>query len=104
MITGDDKGKKIKISGYPTEDGSTVTIGRESVTGPRDFAHIQLKERTISRKQAEIIFKDGKLYIKNLSETNYTKLDSKEIPPNTSLELKPASVITLGEIELKYNL
>lgn len=102
VMTGDDKGRIIRISGYPTEDGSTVTIGREPVSGPRDFAHIQFKERTISRKQAEIIFKDGKLYIKNLSETNFTSLDGRDIPVNTALELKSGSVITFGEIEMKY--
>jgi hypothetical protein len=104
IITGEDKGKIFKISGYPTDDGSTVTIGRETVAGPRDYAHLELKERTISRKQAEIIYKDGKLYIKNLSETNYTKLDSKDLPPNTSLELKSGSILTFGEVEMKYKI
>lgn len=102
VISGDDKGRVIKIGGYPTEEGSIVTIGRDQVTAPRDFAHIQLKERTISRRQAEIILKDGKLYIKNLSETNYTKLDGKDLPPNTSSELKAGSTITFGEVEMKY--
>lgn len=104
VLTGDDKGRIIKIGGYPTEEGSIVTIGRELVSGPRDFAHIQLKERTISRRQAEIILKDGKLYIKNLSETNFTKLDGKELPPNTSAELKTGSVLTFGEVEMKYKI
>jgi hypothetical protein len=97
VMTGDDKGRIIRISGYPTEGGSTVTIG------PRDFAHIQFKERTISRRQAEIIYKDGKLYIKNLSETNFTCLDGREIPVNTELELKSGSILTFGEVEMKYN-
>jgi len=103
VLTGEDKGRLIRISGYPTPEGSIVTIGREPVTGPRDFAHIQFKERTISRRQAEIIYKDGKLFIKNLSETNFTSLDGKEIPINTAVELKPDSIITFGEIEMKYN-
>jgi hypothetical protein len=104
VLTGDDKGRIIKIGGYPTEEGSKVTIGREIVSGPRDFAHIQLKERTISRRQAEIILKDGKLYIKNLSETNFTKLDGKELPPNTSAELISGSKLTFGEVEIKYQI
>lgn len=102
VLTGDDKGKIFKISGYPTEEGSIVTVGRETVTGQRDFAHIQLKESTISRRQAEIIYKDGKLYIRNLSETNYTKLDGKDIPPNSVAELKSGSIIAFGEIQMKY--
>jgi len=81
-----------------------VTIGREQITGPRDFAHIQLKERTISRRQAELILKDGKLYLKNLSETNFTKLDGKDLPPNTSAPLSPGSIMTFGEVEMKYKL
>ncbi len=102
VVKGLDNGKRIKIAGYPTSDGSIITIGRENVTGPRDYAHIELKERTISRKQAEIISRDGKIYIKNLSTTNYTKLDGVDIPPNNTLELKPNSIITLGEVEWKY--
>jgi len=102
VVSGEDKGKIIKIGGYPTEEGSIVTIGRDQITGPRDFAHIQLKERTISRRQAEIILKDSKLYVKNLSETNYTKLDGKDIPPNTSAELAAGSLLTFGEVEMKY--
>jgi hypothetical protein len=104
VITGEDKGRIIRIGGYPTEEGSIVTIGREQVTGPRDFAHIQLKERTISRRQAELILKDGKLYLKNLSETNFTKLDGKDLPPNTSAPLSPGSIMTFGEVEMKYKL
>lgn len=102
VISGQDKGKKIKIAGYPTDDGSVVTIGREKVTGPRDYAHIELKERTISRKQAEIIYRDGKLFIKNLSETNLTRINGEEIPVNSSKELVPNSILTFGEVELKY--
>jgi hypothetical protein len=104
VLSGEDKGKVIKVGGYPTEEGSVVTIGRDQVTGPRDFAHIQLKERTISRRQAELIMKDGKLYIKNLSETNYTKKDGKDLPPNTASELTSGSVLTFGEVEMKYKI
>ncbi len=104
VITGEDKGRIIRIGGFPTEEGSVVTIGREQVTGPRDFAHIQLKERTISRRQAELILKDGKLFLKNLSETNYTKLDGKDLLPNTSAPLSPGSIMTFGEVEMKYRL
>ena len=102
VLSGQDKGKNLKIAGYPTSEGSVVTIGREKVTGPRDYAHIELKEKTISRKQAEIISRDHSLYIKNLSETNFTQLDDEDIPVNQMKELKSGSVIGLGEVEIKY--
>lgn len=102
VTAGQDKGKKLKIAGYPTDDGSVITIGREKVTGPRDYAHIELKERTISRKQAEIIYRDGKLFIKNLSETNFTRINGEEIPVNSSKELVSGAVLTFGEVEITY--
>ena len=67
IISGADSGKSFKIAGYPTPDGNIVTIGRDKVSGDRYYAHIQLVERTVSRRQAELIMKDGKLTVKNLS-------------------------------------
>jgi len=103
IIKGADIGKTFKIAGIPQSDGSSiVTIGREASTEANMFSHIQLKEHTISRKQAEIIERNGSVKIKNLSTTNYTKIDGKELAPNEIQELKPNSIITLGEVEIKY--
>jgi hypothetical protein len=104
ILNGEDKGKNFRIAGYPTPTGGIVTIGREEVTGERAFAHIQLREKTVSRKQAELISTDGKLYIKNLSETNFTKVDGVELKPEERIELKPDSVIKMGELEFRYKL
>jgi len=104
IVSGTDVGKSFKIAAFPTSEGSLITIGREEVTGDRAFSHIQLMQKTISRKQAEIIQKDGELFIKNLSETNLTQVDGNELKPNVKTELKPGSVIRLGELELKYEL
>ena len=102
ITAGADKGKKFSISGYPTPDGSVITIGRETVTGERKYAHIQLKEPTVSRKQAEIRAIGGKLEIKNLSTTNLTQLNGVEIQPNHKMELEPDSTIKTGEVEFTY--
>ena len=104
IISGEDKSKKLRIAGYPTPSGGIVTIGREEVLGERAFAHIQLKEKTVSRKQAELISTDGKLFIKNLSETNFTRVDGVELKPEERTELKPGSVIRMGELEFQYKL
>ena len=97
-----DKGKSFKIAGYPTPSGNVVSIGREEIQGERKYAHIQLNQKTISRKQAEIISIEGKLYVKNISETNYTQVDGIELKPNEKVELKPNSTIRTGEIEFQY--
>jgi hypothetical protein len=102
ITNGEDKGKEFRIAGYPTPDGSIVSIGREEVKGDRSYAHIQLLQPTISRKQAEIISYGGNLYLKNLSETNLTQVDGIEVQPGQKVQLKPGSTIIAGEIEFKY--
>ncbi len=105
VIKGENAGTTFRMAGYPTNDGtSVVTIGREKNTGPGEFAHIQLKERTISRKQAELLQKDGKVSIKNLSKTNYTQVNGEEIPPEHTRELKGGEILTFGEVDIKYSL
>lgn len=103
IMNGPDKGKKFKMVGNSTAQGNIITIGRESQSGENAYSHIELKEKTISRKQAELISKNGNIWVKNLSETNYTRADGKELKPGEQAELKNNSTITIGELELKYN-
>lgn len=104
IINGEDKGKSFLIQGYPTKEGSIVTIGRETVNGERGHSHIQIDQRyqTVSRKQAEIIYKDTKLHLRNLSETNITEVDGHELGLGEMEELRPNSIIKMGEIEFQY--
>lgn len=104
LITGDDKGKTFRIAGYPTVDGSIVTIGRRPIKGDRSFAHILIdpKFQTVSGLQAELIYRDGKLYVKNHSTTNPTQVDGIVIDQNKIVELKKGSIIRAGELEFKY--
>lgn len=106
IVSGEDKGKSFRIAGYPTSEGSVVSIGREAISGERAYAHIQLDERfrTVSRRQAELIYKDKKLVVKNLSETNLTQVDGIELRPGECMELKPNARIRTGELEFQYKL
>lgn len=106
IISGDDTGKSFRIAGFPTSEGSIVSIGREVVTGERAYAHIQLNEkfRTVSRRQAELIYKDHKLFVRNLSETNLTQVDGVELKPGECAELKPDAKIRTGELEFQYKI
>lgn len=104
ITAGADTGKKFSISGYPTPDGSIISIGRDAVSGDRKYAHIQLQERTVSRKQAEIISVGSKLEVKNLSSTNLTQLNGIEIQPGQKMKLEPNSVIKTGEVEFAYRI
>lgn len=106
IIRGEDKGKTFLIQGYPTKEGSILSIGREEVTGERSHCHIQIDSRykTVSRKQAEIIYKDRKLFIRNLSETNITEVNGQELSLGDTVELQPDCTIGMGEIEFQYKL
>ena len=106
ITNGEDKGKAFLIQGYPTKEGSIITIGREVVSGEKSHSHIQIDSRyqTVSRKQAELIYMDKKLNIRNLSETNITIVDGNELSLGAVVELHAGSVIKMGEIEFQYKL
>jgi hypothetical protein len=104
LLSGEDRGKSFKIAGFPTPEGSVVTMGREPVTGERAYAHIQIDEKfhTVSRKQAELVWKDRKLYVKNLSDTNPTQVNGVEVKSGKPVHLKPGSIVRAGELEFEY--
>ena len=110
IISGADKGKSFMLAGYPTQEGAIVTLGRDysgwekQVPGDRKYSHIRIKDetRTLSRMQAELIYKEGTLYIKNVGSVNKTQVDGLEINENDKVEVKPNAIIKAGNIEFKY--
>lgn len=102
VLTGRDRGKPIRVAGFPTPEGSIVTVGRKPVEGERAYAHIQLDLQTVSRKHAELIYKDKKLFVKNLSKTNPTIINETEIAIGQEAELPIESELRIGEIKFKY--
>jgi hypothetical protein len=104
IVSGDDRGKYFRIAGYPTVEGSIATVGRDVVNGDRAYAHIQIDNRfsTVSRRQAELLYRENRLYVRNLSETNCTQIDGIEIKPGQLAELNPGSTMRCGELEFQY--
>jgi len=106
IISGEDMGKSFRLAGYPSSDGSVTTMGTKEQTGDKRFAHILIdkKFRTVSRYQAEFIYRnsENKLYVKNISKVNFTKIDGTELKENEMALVKDGSVITTGELEFKY--
>jgi FHA domain-containing protein len=104
IVAGADAGKSFRIAGYPTQNGNLVTIGRATVSGDGAYAHIKLEQKTISRKQAEIRERDGKIYLKNLTDVNKTQVDGVELEVNEEMEIFSGQTIRMGELELKYSI
>lgn len=71
-----------------------ITIGRECEM--KDYLESKLY---VSRKHAELIIDDDKLFIKNLSGTNFTYVNNQKIPANENTELHDGDEIGLGGIE-----
>ena len=70
-------------------------IGREH------FMKEYLSQKTyVSRKQAEFLIENGKLYIKNLSTTNHTFVNNEMISDDKYIELSDGDEIGLGGMVL----
>jgi hypothetical protein len=104
ILNGEDKGRELVLAGIPTPEGGILTIGKREETGVKKFCHIQLMEKTVSREQAEIIYhkRDNKLFVKNLSKVNYTRLNGEEIYVDEAKQIKPGDKLTMGELEFEY--
>lgn len=102
IVSGQDKGHKFRLPGYNLNGDLIITVGRETPSADRAQYHIQLKENTVGRKQAEIIFREGKTYLKSIGTTNLSVVDGQAIPANEIVEIKANSVMQFGEVWLAY--
>jgi len=103
--SGVDKGKVLApLQAFPTSNGAVITIGRQDVQGERASAHLKIDDSmlTVSRMQAEIIYRNNKVFLKNLSTANYTELDGYALNPNETKELRSGANIKMGELRLQY--
>ena len=68
-----------------------IIVGRE-----HDMKEYLDKKSYVSRKHAEVLLKDGKLFIKNYSNTNFTFVNNVKISSEEFLELHDGDEIGLG--------
>ena len=97
VTAGDDKVKEIRIYKVP---GDEITIGR--LAGTR-FKHIQLESPTVSAKQAKLRYSNGKYMIVNLSSTNPTQVNGRNLVVDQSCEINEGDTISMGEVVLTYH-
>ena len=67
ISSGLDTGREIRFVRVPGPNGTEVTFGRNA--GPL-YRHIQLRDQTVSREHARLVFADGNWTLTNLSKTN----------------------------------
>jgi len=69
-----------------------------------DLTGYKAHEYGVSRKHALITLRDKKVVIKDNNSANRTLLNNKKLRPLQEYPLKPGDVISLGKLELKFNL
>lgn len=79
-----------------------ITFGR--ATG-RPYEHIQLKPRTVSSRQAKLVFDGGQYTLVNHAskESNPTHVNGRELDEGEAITLKAGDRITMGEVEFEYS-
>jgi hypothetical protein len=77
---------------------SEITFGRD----PGDpYAHVQLREQTVSRSQAKLTIIDGQYALENLSATNPTVINNEPLITGRK-PLRDGDLIQMGEVVLRF--
>ncbi|MGJ3239830.1 MAG: FHA domain-containing protein [Anaerolineae bacterium] len=86
----------------------SVLLGRlyagESDQNFIDLTGYNAHEYGVSRQHAYISLSNNKVVIKDNNSANRTLLNKKKISPMQEYPLRPGDVISLGKLELKFNL
>ncbi len=84
-----------------------VVVGREDteMLGKQDInlSPYSGRERGVSRKHAQIYFRDGELYIEDLDSSNGTMLNGEELQPFQAHKLRDGDEIILGHMMVWVN-
>lgn len=104
LISGEEKGKKIQLHGFPGERGDEITIGREAPTDPqRLYSHILLKEQTVSRDQAKLTHTQGRYILTNRGTTNPTQVNGQPLGVDETRSLNNGDELRFGEVVFRFH-
>lgn len=80
-----------------------ATLGRETIKGLAARAHLKVPndEKTVSRKQAEFYLCNNKVYLKNLTDTNKSVVNERELDVGEKMPLNIDDEIKFGYLEFK---
>jgi len=81
-----------------TFDQQRITIGRDM----GNDLHIPDTSRVVSKKHAEILFKDDGYEVEDLGSKNFTYLNSSRLESGRTYSLQDGDLIKLGEYEVEF--
>jgi len=112
VLNGQQANKTLSLFGASTPEGQAVSIGRESpdwkkhLKPGREHAHIRIQDstKTLSRLQAELIFTNGEIKLRNMGQANPTTVDEQTLAVGETTALKSGSIIQAGNLKLRFEL
>jgi len=102
VLKGDDLMKEIRFQLPNDMTTKEFTFGRQEIPDQNPYGHVQLKAKTVSRIQAKLIYTDKGFMLINNSTVNPTAINGRSLKENESVNLNDGDVISMGEVEFKY--
>jgi FHA domain len=102
ILRGDETHKEIRFQVPKDQTTKEFTFGRQEIPDQNPFGHIQLKEGTVSRLHAKVIYTPDGVSLINYSTVNPTTVNKKELMENETVRLEDGDIITMGEVEFQY--
>jgi hypothetical protein len=102
ILKGDETHKEIRFQVPKDQTTKEFTFGRQEIPDQNPFGHIQLKEGTVSRLHAKVIYTPDGVSLINYSTVNPTTVNKKELMENETVRLEDGDIITMGEVEFQY--
>jgi hypothetical protein len=112
VLNGQQAEKTLSLFGATTEEGQVITIGRESpdwkshLKSGRENAHIRIQDstKTLSRMQAELIYNNGNMKLRNIGQANPTIVDDVVLKVGETVQLNDGSIIQAGNLKMRFEM
>ena len=91
IVEGPMEGQLYKLT------GDTIFVGRSQKND------IQIRDKTISRKQIKLFKIGNKFFVEDLKSTNGTLLNGNPITPGEGFEIGDGDLITIGDTVLRFS-
>lgn len=99
IVAGQEPGREIRFVRLPDAVDPEITFGRNE--GPM-YRHVQLRDATVSRMHARLLYRDGAWTLVNLSTTNPVLHNTRALGPEESQLLADGDRIDMGEVVFRY--
>ncbi len=92
---GQDAGREIRFVSVPGPNGTEVTFGRAE---GELYRHIELRDKTVSRQHARLVWRAGHWYLHGLSQTNPVAINGSVLDGSDAPCLADGDRIEMGEV------